>query len=417
LIALDQAIFIQITQVDIMSFIADALGRIQPSPTVALTGKVNELKAAGRDIIGLGAGEPDFDTPDHIKAAAIEAINRGETKYTAVSGTIAARQAIAGKFKRENGLDYTVDQITIGCGGKQVLYNAIMATINEGDEVIIPAPYWVSYPDIVLLAGGTPVIVSAGINSGFKMTPEDLEAAITPKTKWLIFNSPSNPTGAAYTADEIRALADVLVKHPHVWVMTDDIYEHLIYDGFEFATMAQVAPELYDRTLTVNGLAKAYSMTGWRVGYAGGPKEIIAAINKVQSQSTTHTSSISQAACVEALNGPQDFMKDWVETFRGRRDYVVEQLNSIPGLSCPMPVGAFYVYPSCAGAIGKKTPGGMEINNDTDFVTGLLEDEGVAVVQGVAFGLEPHFRVSYATSNENLEKAMERIRRFCESLV
>ncbi|MBT3791010.1 MAG: pyridoxal phosphate-dependent aminotransferase [Alphaproteobacteria bacterium] len=400
-----------------MSFIADALGRIQPSPTVALTGKVNELKAAGRDIIGLGAGEPDFDTPDHIKAAAIEAINRGETKYTAVSGTVAARQAIADKFKRENGLEYTVDQITIGCGGKQVLYNAIMATINEGDEVIIPAPYWVSYPDIVLLAGGTPVVVSAGINSGFKMTPEDLEAAITPKTKWLIFNSPSNPTGAAYTTDEIRALADVLVKHPHVWVMTDDIYEHLVYDGFEFSTMAQVAPELFDRTLTVNGLAKAYSMTGWRVGYAGGPKEIIAAINKVQSQSTTHTSSISQAATVEALNGPQDFMKEWVETFRGRRDYVVKELNNIPGLSCPTPVGAFYVYPSCAGAIGKKTPSGMEINNDTDFVTGLLEDEGVAVVQGVAFGLEPHFRVSYATSTENLENAMGRIRRFCESLV
>jgi aspartate aminotransferase len=413
----DKTILIQFTQVDIMPFIADALGRIQPSPTVALTGKVNELKAAGRDIIGLGAGEPDFDTPDHIKAVAIEAINRGETKYTAVSGTIAARQAIVDKFKRENGLEYTVDQITIGCGGKQVLYNAIMATMNEGDEVIIPAPYWVSYPDIVLLAGGTPVVVSAGINSGFKMTPADLEAAITPKTKWLIFNSPSNPTGAAYTADEIRALADVLVKHPHVWIMTDDIYEHLVYDGFEFTTMAQVAPELFDRTLTVNGLAKAYSMTGWRVGYAGGPKEIIAAINKVQSQSTTHTSSISQAAAVEALNGPQDFMKDWIETFRGRRDYVVEQLNSIPGLSCPTPVGAFYVYPSCAGAIGKKTPGGMEINNDTDFVTGLLEDEGVAVVQGVAFGLEPHFRVSYATSNENLEKAMERIRRFCESLV
>jgi aspartate aminotransferase len=415
--ASDKTVLIQFTQVDIMSFIADALGRIQPSPTVALTGKVNELKAAGRDIIGLGAGEPDFDTPDHIKAAAIEAINRGETKYTAVSGTIAARQAIVDKFKRENGLEYTVDQITIGCGGKQVLYNAIMATMNAGDEVIIPAPYWVSYPDIVLLAGGTPVIVSAGINSGFKMTPADLEAAITPKTKWLMFNSPSNPTGAAYTRDEIRALADVLVKHPHVWIMTDDIYEHLVYDGFEFATMAQVAPELFDRTLTVNGLAKAYSMTGWRVGYAGGPKEIIAAINKVQSQSTTHTSSISQAACVEALNGPQDFMKDWIETFRGRRDYVVEQLNSIAGLSCPTPVGAFYVYPSCAGAIGKKTPGGMEINNDTDFVTGLLEDEGVAVVQGVAFGLEPHFRISYATSNENLEKAMERIRRFCDSLV
>jgi aspartate aminotransferase len=399
-----------------MSFLADALGRIQPSPTVALTGKVNELKAAGRDIIGLGAGEPDFDTPDHIKDFAIEAIRRGETKYTAVSGTVAARQAISDKFKRENGLDYPVDRITIGCGGKQVLYNAMMATLNEGDEVIIPAPYWVSYPDIVLLAGGTPVIVSAGINSGFKMTPDDLEGAITPKTKWLIFNSPSNPTGAAYSADEIRALADVLVKHPHVWVLTDDIYEHIVYDDFEFATVAQVAPELFDRTLTVNGLAKAYSMTGWRVGYAGGPKEIIAAINKVQSQSTTHTSSISQAATIEALNGPQDFMKEWVNTFKGRRDYVVEQLNGIPGLSCPTPVGAFYVYPSCAGAIGKKTPGGTVIGNDTDFVTALLEDEGVAVVQGVAFGLEPHFRISYATSNENLEKAMARIRRFCESL-
>jgi len=400
-----------------MSFIADSLSRIKPSPTVALTGKVAELKAAGRDIIGLGAGEPDFDTPDHVKQAGIDAINRGDTKYTAVSGTMALREAIAGKFKRENGLVYAPDQITVGCGGKQVLYNAFMATLNPGDEVIIPAPYWVSYPDMVLLAGGAPVIVEAGINSGFKMSAEALEAAITPRTKWFLLNSPSNPTGAAYSRDEMRALADVLLRHEHVRVMTDDIYEHIIYGDFEFTTMAQVEPGLYDRTLTVNGLAKAYSMTGWRVGYAGGPKDIIAAMNKVQSQSTTHTSSISQAAGVEALNGPQDFMTDWVETFRTRRDLVAAALDAMPGLSCPTPDGAFYVFPSCAGAIGKKTPGGMAINNDTDFVTGLLEDEGVAVVQGAAFGLEPHFRVSYATATETLEEAMVRIRRFCESLI
>ena len=399
-----------------MSFIADSLSRIKPSPTVALTGKVAELKAAGRDIIGLGAGEPDFDTPDHIKQAAIAAIERGETKYTAVSGTMALRQAIAGKFKRENGLDYAPDQITVGCGGKQVLYNAFMATLNPGDEVIIPAPYWVSYPDMVLLAGGTPVIVEAGINSGFKMSAEALEAAITPQTKWFLLNSPSNPTGAAYTRDEMAALAEVLMRHDQVRVMTDDIYEHIIYDDFEFTTMAQVEPGLYDRTLTVNGLAKAYSMTGWRVGYAGGPKDLIAAMNKVQSQSTTHTSSISQAAGVEALDGPQEFMNEWVETFKVRRDLVVAALDAMPGLSCPTPDGAFYVFPSCAGAIGKKTPGGLAIENDSDFVTGLLEDEGVAVVQGAAFGLEPHFRISYATSTENLEEAMIRIRRFCESL-
>jgi len=399
-----------------MSFIADSLSRIKPSPTVALTGKVAELKAAGRDIIGLGAGEPDFDTPDHIKQAGIDAINNGETKYTAVSGTMALRQAIAGKFKRENDLEYTPEQITVGCGGKQVLYNAMMATLNPGDEVIIPAPYWVSYPDIVLLAGGTPVIVEAGINSGFKMSAEALEAAITPQTKWLMLNSPSNPTGAAYTVEELKGLAEVLMRHEHVHVMSDDIYEHIVYDDFEFATMAQVEPKLYDRTLTVNGLAKAYSMTGWRVGYAGGPKEIIAAMNKVQSQSTTHTSSISQAAAIVALDGSQEFMGEWIETFKGRRDLVVEALDSMPGLSCPAPVGAFYVFPSCAGAIGKKTPGGMAITNDTDFVTGLLEDEGVAVVQGAAFGLEPHFRISYATSTENLEDSMKRIRRFCESL-
>ena len=399
-----------------MSFIADSLSRIKPSPTVALTGKVAELKAAGRDIIGLGAGEPDFDTPDHVKQAGIDAINRGDTKYTAVSGTMALREAIAGKFKRENGLVYAPDQITVGCGGKQVLYNAFMATLNPGDEVIIPAPYWVSYPDMVLLAGGTPVIVEAGINSGFKMSAEALEAAITPRTKWFLLNSPSNPTGAAYSRDEMRALADVLLRHEHVHVMTDDIYEHIIYGDFEFTTMAQIEPGLYDRTLTVNGLAKAYSMTGWRVGYAGGPKDIIAAMNKVQSQSTTHTSSISQAAGIEALNGPQDFMTDWVETFRTRRDLVVAALDTMPGLSCPTPDGAFYVFPSCAGAIGKKTPGGMAINNDSDFVTALLEDEGVAVVQGAAFGLEPHFRISYATATETLEEAMVRIRRFCESL-
>lgn len=400
-----------------MSFIADSLSRIKPSPTVALTGKVAELKAAGRDIIGLGAGEPDFDTPDHVKQAGIDAINRGDTKYTAVSGTMALREAIAGKFKRENGLVYAPDQITVGCGGKQVLYNAFMATLNPGDEVIIPAPYWVSYPDMVLLAGGTPVIVEAGINSGFKMSAEALEAAITPRTKWFLLNSPSNPTGAAYSRDEMRALTDVLLRHEHVHVMTDDIYEHIIYGDFEFTTMAQVEPGLYDRTLTVNGLAKAYSMTGWRVGYAGGPKDIIAAMNKVQSQSTTHTSSISQAAGIEALNGPQDFLADWVETFRTRRDLVVAALDTMPGLSCPTPDGAFYVFPSCAGTIGKKTSGGMAINNDTDFVTALLEDEGVAVVQGAAFGLEPHFRVSYATATETLEEAMVRIRRFCESLI
>jgi aspartate aminotransferase len=399
-----------------MSFIADSLSRIKPSPTVALTGKVAELKAAGRDIIGLGAGEPDFDTPDHIKQAAIEAIHRGETKYTAVSGTMALREAIASKFKRENDLVYTPDQITVGCGGKQVLYNAMMATLNPGDEVIIPAPYWVSYPDMVLLAGGAPVIVEAGINAGFKISPEALDAAITPRTKWFLLNSPSNPTGAAYSRDEMRALADVLLRHEHVRVMTDDIYEHIIYDDFDFTTMAQIEPALYDRTLTVNGLAKAYSMTGWRVGYAGGPKDIIAAMNKVQSQSTTHTSSISQAAGVEALNGRQDFMAEWIETFKGRRDLVVAALDAMAGLSCPTPDGAFYVFPSCAGAIGKKTPGGLAINNDTDFVTGLLEDEGVAVVQGAAFGLEPHFRVSYATATDKLEDAMVRIRRFCDSL-
>ena len=400
-----------------MSITAAALDRIQPSPTLAVTAKAQELRAQGRDVISLGAGEPDFDTPDHVKQAAIKAIREGETHYTAVNGTPALRQAIADKFKRENGLDYGLDQITVGCGGKQVLYNAIMATVDPGDEVIIPAPYWVSYPDIVLLAGGTPVIVGSSQESGFKVTPEALAAAITPKTKWLMLNSPSNPSGAAYSRAELAALGGVLADHPQVWVMSDDIYEHLIYDGFEFATMAQVVPELYQRTLTLNGVSKAYAMTGWRVGYAGGPVEVIKAMAKIQSQSTTHTSSIIQAAAVEALNGTQDFLADWVETFRQRRDLVVGMLNQATGLSCLSPEGAFYVYPSCAELMGKKTPEGNVIANDGDFVTYLLESEGVAAVQGAAFGLEPYFRISYATSTEALEEACKRIQRACAALV
>ncbi len=400
-----------------MSITAAALDRIQPSPTLAVTAKAQELRAQGRDVISLGAGEPDFDTPDHVKQAAIKAIREGETHYTAVNGTPALRQAIADKFKRENGLDYGLDQITVGCGGKQVLYNAIMATVDPGDEVIIPAPYWVSYPDIVLLAGGTPVIVGSSQESGFKVTPEALAAAITPKTKWLMLNSPSNPSGAAYSRAELAALGGVLADHPQVWVMSDDIYEHLIYDGFEFATMAQVVPELYQRTLTLNGVSKAYAMTGWRVGYAGGPVEVIKAMAKIQSQSTTHTSSISQAAAVEALSGTQDFLADWVETFRQRRDLVVGMLNQATGLSCLSPEGAFYVYPSCAELMGKKTPEGNVIANDGDFVTYLLESEGVAAVQGAAFGLEPYFRISYATSTEALEEACKRIQRACAALV
>ena len=400
-----------------MSITAAALDRIQPSPTLAVTAKAQELRAQGRDVISLGAGEPDFDTPDHVKQAAIKAIREGETHYTAVNGTPALRQAIADKFKRENGLDYGLDQITVGCGGKQVLYNAIMATVDPGDEVIIPAPYWVSYPDIVLLAGGTPVIVGSSQESGFKVTPEALAAAITPKTKWLMLNSPSNPSGAAYSRAELAALGGVLADHPQVWVMSDDIYEHLVYDGFEFATIAQVVPELQDRTLTLNGVSKAYAMTGWRVGYAGGPVEVIKAMAKIQSQSTTHTSSISQAAAVEALNGTQDFLTDWVATFAERRDLVVGMLNQATGLSCLSPEGAFYVYPSCAELIGKKTPEGSVIASDSDFVTYLLESEGVAAVQGAAFGLEPYFRISYATSTEALEEACKRIQRACAALV
>ncbi len=399
-----------------MSMLAAYLDAIKPSPTVAVTTKANELKAAGRDVIGLGAGEPDFDTPDFIKEAAIEAIRRGETKYTAPAGAVKLREAISRKFKQENGLDYPVDRITVGCGGKQILYNALAATLDPGDEVIIPTPYWVSYPDMVLLGRGTPVFAPTSLESGFKMKPEGLEAAITPKTKWLLLNSPSNPSGAAYTEAELGALAEVLARHSHVWVMTDDMYEHVVYDDFDFATIARVEPALYDRTLTVNGVSKAYSMTGWRVGYAGGPAELIKAMNMIQSQSTTHTSSISQAAAAAALDGPRDFLGDWVRVFQERRDLIVAMLNQSPGLSCPTPEGAFYVYPSCSGLIGRRTPGGTTLENDTDVVTYLLEAEGVAVVQGVAFGLEPHFRISYATATEALEDAGRRIQRACAAL-
>ena len=384
-----------------MGFIADALSRVKPSATIAVTNKARELKAAGRDVIGLGAGEPDFDTPENIKAAAIAAITEGKTKYTAVDGIPELKAAICAKFSRENGLTYEPSQITVGTGGKQVLYNALIATINPGDEVIVPTPYWVSYPDMVLLAGGEPVIVEAD-KSTFKITAEALEAAITPKTKWFIFNSPSNPSGAAYTRDELKALTDVLLRHPHVWVMSDDMYEHLVYDGFEFTSPAQVEPKLYDRTLTVNGVSKAYAMTGWRIGYAGGPVELIKAMAKVQSQSTSNPSSIAQWAAVEALNGPQDFIAANNEVFKARRDLVVSMLNQAKGLTCPMPEGAFYVFPSCAGTIGKTAPSGKVIETDEDFVTELLEAEGVAVVQGSAFGLGPNFRISYATSTEAL---------------
>ncbi|MBF0374500.1 MAG: pyridoxal phosphate-dependent aminotransferase, partial [Alphaproteobacteria bacterium] len=396
-----------------MAFIASRLSLIKPSPTIAVTQKAAELKAQGRDVIGLGAGEPDFDTPDNIKKAGAEAIARGETKYTAVNGTLALRKAICAKFERENGLKYTPDQVTVGTGGKQVIYNALMATLDKGDEVIIPAPYWVSYPDITLLAEGDPVFVECPESSGFKLRPEDLERAITPRTKWLILNSPSNPTGAAYSWDEMKALTDVLVKHPHVWVMTDDMYEHLVYDGFRFCTPAQVEPRLMDRTLTMNGVSKAYAMTGWRIGYAAGPTALINAIAKIQSQSTTHACSIAQAASVEALNGPQDFIAERGAIFAQRRDLVVGLLNDIPGITCKTPEGAFYVYPSCAGTLGKKTPEGKVIASDGDFVTLLLESEGVAVVQGEAFGLSPYFRISYATSNEALTEACKRIKRFC----
>ncbi|MBM3537622.1 MAG: pyridoxal phosphate-dependent aminotransferase [Alphaproteobacteria bacterium] len=399
-----------------MPLIANRLARIKPSPTIAVTTKAAELKAAGRNVIGLGAGEPDFDTPENIKQAGIEAIKRGDTKYTAVDGTPALKKAICAKFERENGLKYQPSQVTVGTGGKQVIYNAMQATLNAGDEVIIPAPYWVSYPDMVELAEGKPVFVSCSQNNGFKLRPEDLEAAITPKTRWLILNSPSNPTGAAYTRAELRAICDVLLKHPHVWILTDDMYEHLVYDDFEFTTPAQIEPKLYDRTLTMNGVSKAYCMTGWRIGYAAGPVELIKAIGAVQSHSTSNPSSISQAASVEALNGPQDFIPKNNAVFKQRRDLVVDMLNKAKGIHCHKPEGAFYVYPSCAGTIGRRTPQGKSIQTDEDFASYLLESEGVAVVHGAAFGLSPYFRISYATSTEALKDACTRIQRACAAL-
>ncbi len=396
-----------------MAFLANALSRVQPSATIAVAQKARELKSQGRDIIGLGAGEPDFDTPDNIKEAAIEAIRRGETKYTPVSGIPELRKAISAKFKRENGLDYEWTQTIVGTGGKQILFNAMMATLNPGDEVIIPAPFWVSYPEMVALCGGTAVPAPTTIENGFKLTPEALEAAITPRTKWLIFNSPSNPSGAAYTFAELKALTDVLLEHPHVWVLTDDMYEHLVYEGFEFATPAQVEPALYDRTLTMNGVSKAYAMTGWRIGYAAGPMELIKAMDMIQSQQTSGACSIAQWASVEALNGPQDFIERNKVVFQSRRDLVVSMLNQANGINCPTPEGAFYVYPSCEALIGRKAPSGNVMNNDKDFVTELLETEGVAVVHGEPFGLSPNFRISYATSEDLLEEACKRIQRFC----
>jgi aspartate aminotransferase len=399
-----------------VSILAKRLSAIKPSPTIAVTTKAAELKAQGLDVIGLGAGEPDFDTPEHIKAAGKAAIDKGETKYTPPNGTPALRKAIVAKFKRENGLDYKPEQVTVGVGGKQVIFNAFLATVQEGDEVIVPAPYWVSYPDIALLFGGKPVFVTCGENARFKLSPEALAAAITPKTKWLVLNSPSNPTGAAYTRDELRALADVLLKNPHVWVMTDDIYEHLTYDGFKFATLCEVEPKLMDRTLTLNGVSKAYAMTGWRMGYACGPVELIKAMNMIQSQSASHPTSITQAATVAALDGPMDFLAPRNEAFKQRRDMVVKMLNEAKGITCQTPEGAFYVYPSCAGTIGKTTPKGRKINNDTDFVEALLDEGLVAAVQGAAFGLSPYFRISYATSTEALQKACKRIQDFCAAL-
>ncbi|HEX4504175.1 MAG TPA: aspartate transaminase [Alphaproteobacteria bacterium] len=400
-----------------MSFIASRIGRIKPSPTVAAGQKARELRAQGRDIISLDAGEPDFDTPDTIKEAAIAAIRNGQTKYTAVDGTVELKQAIAAKFKRENGLEYGIDQITVGAGGKHVLFNALMATLNPGDEVIVPAPFWVSYPDMTILAEGTPVIVECPESQGFKLRPEALERAITPKTKWLIMNSPSNPTGAAYSRAELKALADVLMRHPQVHVLNDDIYEHLVYDGFEFATIAEVEPGLYDRTLTVNGVSKSYAMTGWRIGYAGGPAALIKAMAKIQSQSTTNPSSVSQAAAVAALNGPQDFIAERALVFKDRRDLVVSMLNQAKGLTCARPEGAFYVFPSCAGTIGRKTPDGKVIESDEDFAAYLLMEAGVSVVFGAAFGLSPFFRISYAASTESLEEACSRIQRACGALI
>ncbi len=397
-----------------MTLISNRLAKIKPSPTIAVTTKAKELRAAGKDVIGLGAGEPDFDTPDHVKQAAIEAINNGETKYTAVDGTPELKQAICNKFSRENGLEYRPSQITVGTGGKQVLYNALMATLNPGDEVIIPAPYWVSYPDMVVLAGGSPVIVECRAEHNFKLQPEDLRAAITGKTKWLILNSPSNPTGAAYNREEMQKITDVLLEFPDIYIMPDDMYEHIVYDGFEFCTPAQVEPKLYPRTLTVNGVSKAYAMTGWRIGYAGGPEEIIKAIAKIQSQSTSNPCSISQAAAVEALNGSQDFLAERNDAFRRRRDMVVDRLSDIEGISCNKPEGAFYVFPECKDLFGCKTPDGKVIENGNDLATYLLESALVAVVPGIAFGAEGFFRTSYATSDKALDEALGRISAACD---
>ena len=399
-----------------MPFLSRLLDQVKPSPTVAVTQLAAELKAQGRDVIGLGAGEPDFDTPDNIKTAAIAAIDAGKTKYTAPDGMIELKHAICAKFSRENGLTYRPEQVSVSTGGKQVLYNALMATLNPGDEVIIPAPYWVSYPDMVRLGQGVPVIVTGARAQGYKITPEALEAAITERTKWLIFNSPSNPTGAGYSRAELKALTDVLMRHPHVWVLSDDMYEHLAYDDFAFVTPAQIEPGLYERTLTVNGVSKAYAMTGWRIGYAAGPEDLIKAMRKLQSQSTTNPCSISQWAALEALNGPQDFLAERCAVFRTRRDLVVAALNQCPGITCPTPEGAFYVYPDISALIGKTSAKGRVIDTDETFATALLEDEGVAVVFGAAFGLSPNFRVSYATSDEALTEACARIRRFCEGL-
>jgi aspartate aminotransferase len=395
--------------------LSDSLKRIKPSPTIAVTNQARELKAAGHDIIGLGAGEPDFDTPDNIKQAAIAAIKRGETKYTAVDGIPELKTAITAKFKRENDLEYKRSQITVGSGGKQVLFNALMTTLNPGDEVVIPTPYWVSYPDIVLLAGAKPVFVPAHVENGFKLQPDELERAITKKTKWFVFNQPCNPTGAAYTRAELKALTDVLLRHPHVWILTDDIYEHILYDG-EFATIAQVEPKLYERTLTMNGVSKAYCMTGWRIGYGGGPEKLIQAMSTLQSQTTSNPTSIAQWAAVEALNGPQDFIPQHMKIFKERRDLVVSMLNQTNGISCTTPQGAFYVYPSIEKLIGKTSKSGMKINNDEAFVTALLQEEGVAAVQGAAFGLSPYVRISYATATEQLEEACRRIQRFCGNM-
>ena len=392
-----------------MGIVSNSLKRIKPSPTIAVSQKARELKAAGKDVIGLGAGEPDFDTPENIKKAAIDAIKRGETKYTAVDGTPALKKAIVDKFKRENNLDYSTEQISVGTGGKQIIFNAILATVNPGDEVIIPAPYWVSYPDIVLLAGGTPKIVTCSENNNFKITPSELEKSITNKTKWIIINSPSNPTGSGYTQKELEALGEILKKNKNVFILSDDIYEHITYDDFKFFTIAQIK-ELKDRTLTMNGVSKSYAMTGWRIGYGAGPKDIIKAMAKLQSQSTTNPSSISQAAAIEALSGTQDFIKTRAESFKERRNFVVKYLNNIKGLSCLKPNGAFYVFPSCQKLLGKK------LKTDKEFVEKLLEESLVAVVQGSAFGLDGYFRISYATSMDNLKKALERIKSFCESL-